>query len=119
MIIYNGRRIAVKVFGEGFGGAVVSFFDGENLISSQYVKSVEELIVPENPTKESTAQYDYNFLGWSLDGVNVLTSFIAPVGASEVSYYAVFEEVAKLDTLVNLANWTLGELDPLQLQEFY
>lgn len=103
----------------GGGGASVNFYNGENLIKTQTIKNVEELVAPENPTKESTDQYDYNFLGWSLDGKTVLTTFLAPAGASKVNYYAAYEEIAKLETLANLANWTLRDLDPLAIKDFY
>lgn len=83
----------------GGGGASVNFYNGENLVKTQTIKNVEELVAPENPTKESTDQYDYNFLGWSLDGTTVLTSFIAPVGASEVNYYAVYSEELRYYTV--------------------
>lgn len=105
--------------GAGSGGATVNFYNGETLLETQEINHPEDLVRPANPTIESTAQYDYKFLGWSLDGKTVLTSFIAPVAASKVNYYAVFEQIAKLETLNNIANWYLSELDPYRLEEFY
>ena len=75
----------------------VRFYDGETLISETLYAEGETIIAPENPTKESTAQYDYPFEGWSIDGENVVE--IGVVGNESVNYYAVFSEELRYYTV--------------------
>ena len=112
------------LFGIGGGNAVrrpvtVNFYSEGELYNTQTIQETDGLAVPPAPIKPSTTHHAYEFEGWSLDGTTVLTSFIAPVASIEVNYYAVFEEILKLDTLEDLAYWTLAELDPILLKDFY
>ena len=66
----------------------VKFYNGDALISDLAVAEGEQITLPTNPTKESTAQYHYNFAGWSLDGVNVVEVGVA--GNQDLVYYAVY-----------------------------
>ena len=66
----------------------VKFYNGDALISDLAVAEGEQITLPANPTKESTAQYHYNFAGWSLDGVNVVEIGVA--GNQDLVYYAVY-----------------------------
>ncbi|MBR4419409.1 MAG: metallophosphoesterase, partial [Clostridia bacterium] len=46
-----------------------SFFDDDgSLISISSLAYGSEVVLPKNPTKQSTAAYDYEFAGWDLDG---------------------------------------------------
>lgn len=75
----------------------VKFYNGETLLSEQSVATGDTITVPENPTKESTAQFNYPFKGWSLDGVNVVE--IGTAGTENLTYYAVFDEVLRYYTV--------------------
>jgi hypothetical protein len=75
----------------------VAFYNGEELVSEAYLASGSTITKPANPTKESTAQYDYTFKGWSLDGVNVVD--VTVVGDEDTTYYAVYTEALRYYTI--------------------
>lgn len=111
------------LFGIGGGNAVrrpvtVNFYSEGELYNTQTIQETDGLAVPPAPIKPSTIHHAYEFEGWSLDGTTVLNSFLAPVASIEVDYYAVFAEILQLETLANLANWKLSELDPILLSDF-
>ena len=69
----------------------VLFYDAEgNVISRQTVAHGEDAEEPEAPKKESTAQYNYTFTGWSADteGITGDTAFY-PVYEAETRSYTV------------------------------
>lgn len=46
----------------------VVFYNGDEVYGQEYiVKENETIVAPENPTKPSTAQYDFEFVGWNQD----------------------------------------------------
>ena len=67
----------------------VKFYNGETLLSEQPLATGEAITVPASPTKEGTAQYEYSFKGWSLDGETVAE--VGTAGTSDLIYYALFE----------------------------
>jgi hypothetical protein len=71
----------------------VKFYNGDNLVIEQSLETGSTITLPETPTKESTAQFNYTFKGWSLDGVNVVE--VGKVGTENLTYYAVFDEVLR------------------------
>ena len=75
----------------------VQFYNEDTLDSESYVVSGAAITKPADPTKESTAQFDYTFLGWSLDGVNVVDVGVA--GSENVTYYAVYAAVLRFYTI--------------------
>lgn len=88
------------------------FYNGEQLVSEALVAEGESIPVPENPTKESTAQYEYPFKGWSIDGVNVVE--VGTAGGESVSYYALFDEVLRSYTVrfINGSKVLQSSLEP-------
>ena len=75
----------------------VQFYNGDTLVSEQRLSTGATITAPEAPTKESTVQFNYTFKGWSLDGVNVVE--LGTVGAENLTYYAVFNEVLRYYTV--------------------
>jgi hypothetical protein len=75
----------------------VRFYDGNVLLSESLYAEGDTIVAPEAPTKESTAQYDYPFKGWSIDGVNVVEVGVA--GKESVTYYALFDEALRYYTV--------------------
>lgn len=64
------------------------FYNGETLLSEQKLAEGDTIVEPATPTKESTAQYNHPFIGWTIDGVNVVEIGVA--GKESVNYYAMF-----------------------------
>lgn len=88
-------ELAEKVISGGGGGSsstaiIVKFFNEGELHNEEAVVTGNEIPLPESPTKESTAQYVYTFLGWSLDGTNVVE--VATAGTENLTYYSVWQE---------------------------
>ena len=75
----------------------VKFYNGDTLVSEQSLETGATITLPTTPTKESTAQYDFTFKGWSLDGVNVVE--VGTAGTENSTYYAVFNEELRYYTV--------------------
>ena len=75
----------------------VRFYDGNALLSESLYAEGDTIVAPNAPTKESTAQYDYPFKGWSIDGENVVEVGVA--GKESVTYYALFDEQLRYYTV--------------------
>ena len=73
------------------------FYNGETLVSETLYEEGETIVAPETPAKESTAQYDYTFSGWSTDGENVVEIGVA--GNESVNYYALYTAELKYYTV--------------------
>lgn len=69
--------------------AVVSYIKGENIVS------------PAIPEKESTAEFNFVFKGWSLDGINVV-ELPKTMGEENLTYYAVYEAETRVYDII----WT-------------
>jgi hypothetical protein len=75
----------------------VAFYNGDALISEAYLGSGSTITKPTDPTKESTAQYNFTFAGWSLDGINVVDVTVA--GEENMVFHAVYTEVLRYYTI--------------------
>ena len=75
----------------------VRFYNEETLLSEALYAEGETIVVPDNPTKESTIQHTYSFKGWSIDGINVVEIGVA--GSETVNYYALFNEELRYYTV--------------------
>ena len=92
------------------------FYDGDTLLSQSLYAEGYDIVVPENPTKESTAQYHFPFKGWSIDGVNIVDITIA--GTQDVNYYALYDEELRYytvrflngDTVLQTSTVAYGEM---------
>ena len=80
---------------------VVKFVNEDDVISELHLYEGGLIAVPANPTKVSTAQYDFSFNGWSLDGVNVV-DVPSNVGNEDVTYYAVYDSILRYYTITFL-----------------
>jgi hypothetical protein len=67
------------------------------LLSEKSYVTGDTIVVPEEPTKQSTTAYHYHFLGWSLDGENVVE--VGTVGTEDLTYYAVFGQELRYYTI--------------------
>lgn len=84
----------------------VQFYNEDTLISDTYVAYGTPITKPVDPTKESTAQYNFAFTGWSLDGENVVDVTVA--GDRNMVFRAMYDEIPRIyiyfyngDILVN------------------
>ena len=89
------------------GRFVVTYYDSNqtSIYLTQYVKNGEDAIVPDGPRKTSTPSFDFEFIGWSHDGLNI---------TSDLSIYPEYEETydnrsitirAGLDTIERYSTW--------------
>ena len=67
----------------------VKFYNELTLLSHQRLLTGETIYLPENPTLESTAQYDYTFAGWSTDGETIAT-VPTVMGEESLTYSSMF-----------------------------
>ena len=65
--------------------------NGDSISSKTDYHYGDLLVLPENPTKEATAEYTYTFAGWSEDGINVIDLSTATVSENK-TYKAVYTE---------------------------
>lgn len=77
---------------------VVKFMNEDNTHSELHLYEGGLITLPDNPTKVSTAQYDFSFKGWSRDGVN-LVDFPETVDNEDVTYYAVYDSILRYYTI--------------------
>ena len=95
----------------------VKFINEGEVISHQLLAVGEEITIPANPTKESTAQYVYTFRGWSTDGNNT-TDIPSVMGESSLTFTALYTTEARQytikfycdDTLLRYYSVAYGEL---------
>lgn len=65
----------------------VDYFANSEIFTTQYVTNNQMPTLVDEPTL-----FGHNFLGWSLDGVNVVETTTYPITAN-TTFYAVFEEI--------------------------
>ncbi len=68
----------------------VSFYNGDQLISSDLYLEGEEIVTPANPVKASDKDFDYSFAGWTSDEAEFTS-----VCSGNVDYYAVFDATVR------------------------
>ena len=75
--------------------------DGTLLETDKFVGSISPSYDGETPAKESTAQYNYTFAGWTSDGgTTVYTAETLPVATEDVTYTAQFTESTNTYTVI-------------------
>lgn len=86
--------------GDSSGGTTytVQFINDGIVISSQNLAYGDAITKPINPEKKSTAQYHFNFLGWSLDGETVV-DVSSVMGMGDLTYTAVYENELRYYTV--------------------
>ncbi|MBR7061699.1 MAG: hypothetical protein IKI42_01555, partial [Clostridia bacterium] len=82
-----------------------------------YTAEVEEGETPvyngTTPTKDSTAQYDYTFDGWTKEGDDTVYTDL-PAASADVSYYAHFAEAVRSYNVT----WVVGEYNISSMWEY-
>lgn len=97
LVEFARRYPNVQIEYERIGG-LVQFVNGDTVVYRQVLESGVKITPPSvTPTKESTAQYDFTFRGWSIDGVNVVN--FGTMGKEDITYYALYYEVARKYTV--------------------
>ncbi len=87
-----------------------NFYNGSSKIQGGDVeRGTEPVFLGTNPTKTSTSQYSYNFIGWSTDP-NATEPDDSLIASEDVNdFYAVFEQVDRLYTISWMVDNTLYE----------
>ncbi len=94
----TGAATYTAVFTPVYREYVVVFQSRNGIVYSRTVYHYgDAILVPEDPEMQSTAQYDYEFIGWTDAKGNPVADFSA-VGGS-VTYYANFEATVRSYTL--------------------
>ena len=79
--------------------------DGQTLLNSEQVYFGHNGIYSTTPTKPSTSQYDYTFVGWSTDtNSTTATSGVTQNIQDDIDVYAAFRETEKIYYTVNFYN---------------
>lgn len=73
----------------------VNYFDDSRLIFSDIVKAGKNSTYSETPTRVNTAQYTYNFLGWSSTPDGEVEEGLQNEITSNINLYAVFEAITR------------------------
>lgn len=76
----------------------VKFVNDGIVVSETRLCDCDLITAPVNPTKTSTAQYDFSFKGWSLDGSTVV-DVAASVDNEDITYYAVYDSILRYYTI--------------------
>jgi hypothetical protein len=72
-------------------GYTAIFMNDDAVFSRQVYAVGAQITAPSKaPTRESTAQYNYSFKGWSADGAFVVDGF-GTMGEEDVTYYALYD----------------------------
>ena len=74
---------------------VVAFYNGNTVYSRELYNVGDTIVKPGNPTREATDEFIFKFIGWSLDGENIV-EVPETMGKANVNYYAVFESIPKV-----------------------
>lgn len=90
--------------------------EGEDLYRNDKLQYGNQITKPEDPTKESDNYLNYTFIGWSLDGENVI-EVQTTVGDEDLIYIAVYQSSTRYytvdfyqdDTLLTTKQVTYGE----------
>lgn len=96
--------------------STIQFVSDGEVISSQTLANGDVISIPANPIKESTAQYNYNFIGWSLDGETIV-DVPSRMGITDVTYTALFEEELRYYTIRFLNGNTVLQTERLPYGE--
>lgn len=78
-----------------------TFTNVDQIVSEQQLQYGETIVIPDNPTKESTEYLNFTFVGWSLDGETVVD--ITTIGEDDLNFIAVYAESTRYYT-VNFYN---------------
>lgn len=86
---------------DAYTKCVVTFINGNVEHSKTTYITGDNIVIPSNPIKESTAQYEFEFKGWSLDGSNVV-DVAESVADEDITYYAVYDSILRYYTITFL-----------------
>lgn len=75
----------------------ITFINDGEVLSTQILQYGNQIVVPEDPSKESTNYHHYTLLGWTLDGETTVIPTV--VGSTDLTYYALYEESTRYYTV--------------------
>ncbi len=78
----------------------VKFMNGDIVVSTQFIRNGEYATLPNNPIKDN-----YRFVGWSLNGVDILSDIDKIQVTENTTYIVVFEKITYTVTFVYLKNY--------------
>lgn len=79
----------------------ITFTNIDKVISDQTLQYGNAIVIPEDPTKDSTEYLHFTFAGWSLDGETIVEPTV--VGETDLHYIALYTESTRYYT-VNFYN---------------
>ena len=93
----TANRSVYAIFSQTAREYTVSFYNGESLIGTDTVSyGGTASYTGATPTKESTQQYSYNFIGWNTDSSASAADGNALINVTaNRTVYAIFEQVAR------------------------
>lgn len=112
----KAENFAQEIRNLKFVASTIQFVSEGVVISSKALVNGDPITKPANPTKASTTEHTYNFIGWSLDGENVV-SVPSVMGTSDVTYIAVFREEVRYYTIRFLNGNTVLQTERLPYGE--
>jgi hypothetical protein len=80
---------------------VVKFMNDSVVHNELHLYEGAEITVPATPARASTYQYDYQFVGWTIDGQNVV-DVAETVGAEDITYIAKYTPIDRYYTITFL-----------------
>jgi hypothetical protein len=96
--IFAERYPNVTIDYKTIGNGAKFLVDGVEFARQVYAVGEQIKAPAKIPSKEATAQYTFTYKGWSADGVNTVSSF-GKMGEANVTFYALFDEVARIYTI--------------------
>lgn len=75
----------------------ITFVNDGNVISTQTLQYGNKIVIPDDPTKESTEYNHFTFIGWTLDGETEVIPDV--VGSGDMQFVAMYEASTRYYTV--------------------
>ena len=109
--VYKDDNATTETSVDAMTTYLVTFKNGDAVITETEYVSGAKITVPDNPTKTETAQYTYTFKGWSTGGSSVV-SLTDATASGCVTYTALFESKPKsYNVTYQVDGVTVGEVE--------